>query len=250
MAHPLAWSSRRRPSTMAGMRTKTKGTAAASAMTAKARPRRAAERRQPQPHSEPGDGEEQAGGDRQRRQRRPQALPEDRPARAAQCRRQRRAGGFISSPGAAGVFDRFPSTRSPRRKVQHDNTVTRGQVQGIWRARIGDRRRTQCQLKATPAGGRARSAPRTLTRGRTSAHSPVRQALPGRARGCCRCRPAPRRRRLRVMMARRSPGCGSASGRSSAMKSPDSQTGPTTSAIIRGAPAAPRCTGRMSWCAS
>jgi hypothetical protein len=33
---PLAWSSRRRPSAMAGTRTKTKGTAAASAMTAKA----------------------------------------------------------------------------------------------------------------------------------------------------------------------------------------------------------------------
>jgi hypothetical protein len=85
--------------------------------------RRAAERRQPQPHSEPGDGEEQARGGRKRRQRRPQALPEDRPARAAQRRSKRRPRGSFGATLAGGG--------SARRDFRHSAT-TLSAVGGVW----------------------------------------------------------------------------------------------------------------------
>ena len=86
---PVLRSSRRRPSIRLGMRSIRNGAKAAAVSRKKTpSPIGPPDRRQPQPEAEPGHGQEQAdhGGDR--RQRRPQPLPENRPARAAERPRQ------------------------------------------------------------------------------------------------------------------------------------------------------------------
>ena len=103
--------------------------------------------------------------------------------------------------------------------------------------------RLRPRAKASPAPNPARSAPRRSGAGARHGSGRRRPALPAPAGANCRCRPAPRHRRRRCRSAIRSPASSRGRSRSSARKSPVSQTGPTTSAIMRGASAG-GCTHR------
>ena len=114
---PLPRSSRRRPSRIAGMRSRPNGMSAATTGADKAdQPTARAERRQPQPQPEPGQRQEQTDRGRERRQRRPQPLPQNRPARPPQRRvKQRprrgalgRSRGRIGASAVRSQFVRLP----------------------------------------------------------------------------------------------------------------------------------------------
>ena len=224
-----------------------------------AEPDGAADRRQPQPKPEPRERQKQADHGRDRGQRRPQPFPEDRPARPAQRPRQQVAAGALLRGGLAAGWrrprtDRSSHVSSKRESAgidinTHYRPVPAGKrkaptdqndATGIWFRRLG----------AHSQGGRRSSAIRSETsrRGRTSAHSPSRTSTSGTngagivGAGLDRAIGAGGHDRQQV--ARRA---ATAMSRSSARKSPDSQTGPTTSATMRARPARGSRTGRISW---
>ncbi len=129
------------------------------------------ERRQPQPYPEPGHGQEQPDHGRHRRQSRPQALPQNRPARAPQRggEQRTRAPARRDAAQEPDWANWLPSQMAPR--TYPDLYSTRQHVNmragsrhtrpaAYANARLKPSAPKPCGVKARAAGGRARSAAR------------------------------------------------------------------------------------------